>query len=1001
MPKVLRLVVPPCLHAALVAAATASGAAAQAPSHQHYATTAEAQRPAPDGSLAPRLLNLGSHTFPVTTSSPRAQLFVSQGLNLAYGFNHAESGRAFREAARLDPDCAMALWGQALVLGPNINAAMDPKDEPAALDLVRQAAALKARATPREQAYIDALTERYSGHAADRAERDRAYAAAMKRVVQQFPDDLDAAALYVESVMDLRPWGYWMPDGTPHDGTTEIVSLIERVMQRNPNHPGALHLYIHLLESTKDAARAVPAADRLLTLMPAAGHMVHMPGHIYQRVGRYADAVRANELAILADEDYITQCRAQGLYPMGYYPHNVHFLWWSATMDGRASLAIEAARKVAAKIPDEMMKEMPMLAGFRIVPLFALSRFGRWDEVLREPAPPPGAPFYQGIWHYARGLAFLGKGQVLDAEGELVAVRKALESPGLDAPLFSPNTMRAVLAIAPEVLAGEIASARRDYPAAIAHLERAVRLDDGLVYTEPAEWHYPPRHALGAVLLDAGRAAEAETVYWEDLKRNPENGWALTGLLQALKAQGRTQDAKLIAGRLDAAWRRADLRPNTSRIAASTIVSRAAAPPEDDSLRPFVELTPADSPAGRGSLAPQLAAAADGRLFLSWLEPRSDGVMRLRLAERAANAWHLRSDIAQGADLFANWADVPSVFAASDGRLLAHWLQKTGPSPHAYAIRVSESRDAGRSWAAPFSPHRDASPVEHGFLSFYDAHGGAVGMVWLDGRQMAEATNAASAQAPSHGHGGSAATMLRSTLLVAGRPPGNDVLVDARVCDCCPTAAIRSSRGVIVAYRDRTEKETRDIAIARFADGRWLAGGSIHPDGWVIEGCPVNGPALASTGDQVALAWFTAAGDDARVYVALSSDAGGSFGAPVRVDDGSPQGRVDVELLPDGSAVLLWLESAEGRGALQARRVFADGRRGPAVRVASVDGDRTSGHPRIVRSGNQLYLAWRARAPENRVVAAVANVPADAVRQILVPPAPGLRPRHDAAVDRQ
>ncbi len=836
MPQPPRVVVYTFVHAALIAAVTAAGASAQAPSHQHYATTAEAQRPAPDGSLAPRLQNLGSHTFPVTASSERAQLFMNQGLNLAYGFNHAEAARAFREAARLDPGCAMALWGQALVLGPNINAAMDPKDEPAALELARKAAALKAGATPREQAYIDALAERYSGDAADRPARDRAYAAAMKRVVERFPDDLDAAALYVESVMDLRPWGYWMPDGTPYEGTAEIVALLESVIRRNPNHPGALHLYIHLLESTKDAARAIPAADRLLTLMPAAGHMVHMPGHIYQRVGRYGDAVRANELAILADEDYITQCRAQGLYPMGYYPHNVHFLWWSATMDGRAAMAIEAARKVAAKIPDAMLKEMPMLAGFRVIPAYALARFGRWDEVLREPAPPAGTPFYEGIWHYARGLAFLGKGQVLDAEGELVAVRKALASPDLDAPLFSPNTMRAVLAIAPEVLAGEIAAARRDYAAAVAHLERAVRLDDGLVYTEPAEWHYPPRHALGAVLLEAGRPAEAETVYWEDLRRNPENGWALTGLLQALKALGRTHDAGLIAARLDAAWSRADLRPNASRISATTLVASAGPSPDDASAKPFETLTPVQPPAAAGSMAPQLAASSDGRVFLSWLEPAAQGATRFRLAEWSAGAWDSRADIVRGTNLFANWADVPSVFAAGDGRLLAHWLEKTGAPAHAYGIRVSESEDHGRTWSPPITPHRDASLTEHGFLSFFDAPDGAVGMVWLDGRQTAAAPAERSKAPASHGHGGGAGAMtLRSTAVRRGAAAGADVLVDARVCDCCPTAAARTSRGAIVAYRDRSDVEVRDISIARLVDGSWQPGGSVHPDGWEIK----------------------------------------------------------------------------------------------------------------------------------------------------------------------
>ena len=981
MPKVHRAVVSPFLHAAVIAAATASSAIAQTPSHQHYAKTAEAQQPAPDGSLAPRLQNLGSHTFPVTTPSERAQLFMNQGLNLAYGFNHAEAGRAFREAARLDPDCAMALWGQALVLGPNINAAMDPKDEPAALELARKAAALRAGATPREQAYIDALAERYSGDAADRPARDRAYAAAMKRVVERFPDDLDAAALYAESVMDLRPWGYWMPDGTPYDGTAEIVALLESVIRRNPNHPGALHLYIHLLESTKDAARAIPAADRLLTLMPAAGHMVHMPGHIYQRVGRYGDAVRANELAILADEDYITQCRAQGLYPMGYYPHNVHFLWWSATMDGRATMAIEAARKLAARIPDAMLTEMPMLAGFRIVPLFALARFGRWDDVLREPAPPAGAPFYEGIRHYARGLAFLGKGQVLEAEGELVAVRKALSSPDLDVPLFSPNTMRAVLAIAPEVLAGEIAAARRDYAAAVAHLERAVRLDDGLVYTEPAEWHYPPRHALGAVLLEAGRPAEAETVYWEDLRRNPENGWALTGLLQALKTLGRTDDAGLIAARLDAAWRRADQRPNASRISATTLIVHASPSTDVASARPFETLTPVHPPAAPGSMAPQLAASSGGRVFLSWLEPAAGGATRFRLAEWNAGAWDSRSDIVRGTNLFANWADVPSVFAAGDGRLLAHWLEKTGEPAHAYGIRVSESGDDGRTWSPPITPHRDASLTEHGFLSFFDAPEGDVGMVWLDGRQTAAGPSDVSKAPVNHGHGGGAGAMtLRSTAVRRGAVPGADVLVDARVCDCCPTAAARTSRGAIVAYRDRSDAEVRDISIARLVDGSWRPGGTVHPDGWEINGCPVNGPALASMGDRVAVAWFTAARDEGRVSVAFSADGGVTFGEPVRVDGGGTLGRVDVELLPDGSAVVLWIAHAQGKAELLTRRIFADGRRGPSTVVARVGSDRSSGHARVVRSGNRLYFAWREPAPSSRVVAAVARVPEDAVR---------------------
>ena len=548
---------------AVVLAAFPAGGSAQ--SHKHYTHAEEAAQPAPSGALAPRLQNLGDHVFPVTTRSSEAARFVSQGLKLSYGFNHAEAGRSFREAARLDPDCAMAYWGQALVLGPNINAPMDPADEPRALELAKEALARKASASPREQAYIDALAQRYSGRPEDRKTRDQAYASAMKQVTERFPDDLDAAVLYAESVMDLRPWGYWMRDGRPYEGTTEVVQLLESAMRRNERHPGALHFYIHLMESTAEAWKAEAAADRLLTLAPAAGHLVHMPSHIYQRVGRYADAVRSNELAVLADEDYLTQCRAQGLYPMGYYPHNIHFLWAAATMDGRSALAIESARKVAATVGDKALAEVPMLAGFRVVAYYALTRFHRWDEMLREPEPPQGQPFLQGMRHYARGLAFLGKGQLGEAERELAGVRAVMSDQALDQTLFSPNTMRAVLAIAPEVLAGEIAAARKQYQIAIAHLDRAVRLEDGLVYTEPAEWHYPPRHALGAVLLEAGRAPEAETVYWEDLRRNPGNGFALRGLLQALRAQDRAEDAGLVEQRLAAAWGRSDAQLASSR----------------------------------------------------------------------------------------------------------------------------------------------------------------------------------------------------------------------------------------------------------------------------------------------------------------------------------------------------------------------------------------------------------------------------------------------------
>jgi tetratricopeptide (TPR) repeat protein len=538
---------------------TSARGLAQAPAHKHYESSPEAEKPSATGELAPRLQNLGPYAFPVTTRSTKAQAFVNQGVNLAYGFNHVEAGRAFREAARLDPSCAMAYWGQALVLGPNINLPMTPDDEPKAYALAQKAVALKAKASPRERAYIDAVAKRYSGKAEDRSARDQAYADAMRDLAKRYPADLDAATLFAESLMDLRPWAYWAPDGKAYPGTNEAVAALESVLARKPAHPGANHYYIHVVEATKSPDRAEAAADRLRTLMPGAGHMVHMPGHIYMRVGRYADASAVNEAAIVADEDYIAQCRAQGMYPIGYYPHNIHFLWSAASMEGRSEKAIAAARKVATRATDESMDALPLLAGFRVVPYYALTRFGHWDEMLKEPAPPDRFVYLTGTWHYARGIAFAGKGQLEEAEKELDEVKKIAGGTALDFTLFSPNKAAAIFAIAPEALAGVIALKKKEFDLAIAHLERAVRLEDGLVYTEPAEWHYPPRELLGAALLEAGRPHEAETVYWDDLRRNAENGWSLFGLSKALAAQGRKDEAAAIDSRFRKAWAKGDV----------------------------------------------------------------------------------------------------------------------------------------------------------------------------------------------------------------------------------------------------------------------------------------------------------------------------------------------------------------------------------------------------------------------------------------------------------
>jgi len=538
----------------------------------------DVQSTAVPGQIAPRLQNLGNHQFSVATSSARAQLFINQGLMLAYGFNHAEAGRSFREAARLDPDCAMAYWGMALVLGPNINMPMQPEAEPKAYELIRQAIALKKNASEKEGAYIDALAVRYSGEQKpDRNALDRAYAAAMRELNNRYPDDLDAAVLYAEALMDLRPWDYWTRDLQPYPETAEVLRVLESVLARNPNHPGAIHLYIHSVELARPEL-AEAGAERLRMLVPGAGHLVHMPSHIFRRIGRYGDASQSNVDAIAADEDYITQCRAQGVYPLAYYPHNIHFLWDSATMEGRSRIAIAAARKAAASIPADAWREIPLLHQFLVAPLFAYTRFGQWEKILSEPRPPEDSPFWTAVWHYARGLAFAATGKLSEAGKELdelrsIAAQKSLEDYRVT---FSSNGAHQILAVATEVLAGELAAKNGDFDQAIARLHRGVLLEDNLIYNEPPDWHVPVRQSLGAVLLAAGRPEEAESIYWQDLSRNRENGWSLFGLLQSLRAQGKTAEIAVIEARFRKAWDRADVTLTASRFMGEADTTLAA-----------------------------------------------------------------------------------------------------------------------------------------------------------------------------------------------------------------------------------------------------------------------------------------------------------------------------------------------------------------------------------------------------------------------------------------
>ncbi len=516
--------------------------------------------------IAPVLEGLGDHGFQVTTDSAESQYFFNQGLRLTYGFNHSEAMRAFKEAVRLDPNNAMAYWGWALTLGPNINLPMQPYVVLQAYEAMSRAVALSGSISPRERAYIDALSVRYTDDLdADRAPLDAAYADAMAALHERYPDDPDAATLFAASLMNLSPWNYWQRDGSPRADTRTVMNVLEAAIAEYPDHAGARHYYIHLVEEER-ALLAEQAADELARLAPGAGHLVHMPAHIYMRIGRYADSYEANRLASLADEGYIAQCQAQGIYPLLYYPHNVHFLTWSAMYQGRRAAALSAARRVYAAIPGNLEGEgIRPYEQFVSQPLIVMARFGDWEGVVTESRPPETAKYWTGIWHYARGLARANMGDRRSAENELDALRNLADEPGMDDYITGRSDAQSLLNIAVEILAGEIAANSNSNQAAISHLERAVRMQDGLIYSEPPEWYFPSRHYLGAALLEAGYAAEAEVVYWADLREHPENGYSLFGLTAALTAQGQDALAADAQSRFEAAWAEADVELTSSR----------------------------------------------------------------------------------------------------------------------------------------------------------------------------------------------------------------------------------------------------------------------------------------------------------------------------------------------------------------------------------------------------------------------------------------------------
>ncbi|PZQ13241.1 MAG: hypothetical protein DI564_12095 [Rhodanobacter denitrificans] len=499
----------------------------------------------------------------VATRVPAAQRYFDQGLRLTYGFNHEAAARAFAEAARLDPRCAMCVWGQALVLGPNINLAMDAAAAKDATALAAQALRLAADARPADRALIEALQTRYADPAPDdRKPLDQAYAEAMARVVAQFPDDDDAATLYAEALMDLSPWAYWEQDGAPAAFTPRIIGELERVLARNPRHIGAMHYYIHATEASPDPKRAEPYADALAALAPGSGHLVHMPAHTYVRIGRYHDATLTNFAATTADQAFLAVCRgSNGVYPLGYVPHNWHFVTMTTGLTGSRSMALQAAAQTAQRADRAAMGRPPLefMQQFVVAPLLTQVRFGDWDAILSDAAAAPALPYPAAIRHFARGMAQARKGAFAEAAREAEALQAIARDPALaQVSFFEINRADAVLRVAEALLRGEGLRAQGRHAQAIAALREAVAAEDALAYNEPPDWPLAVRPYLGAALLEAGDAQGAADAFAEDLRAYPENGWSLFGLAQAQRALGQVDAADETLRRQALAWQWAD-----------------------------------------------------------------------------------------------------------------------------------------------------------------------------------------------------------------------------------------------------------------------------------------------------------------------------------------------------------------------------------------------------------------------------------------------------------
>jgi tetratricopeptide (TPR) repeat protein len=516
-------------------------------------------------STVPLFEDLGTHHHDVSTSNAKAHMYFNQGLRLVYGFNHDEAERAFREAARLDPNLAMAWWGVAYTLGPNYNLPMDASRNAAAVEAVLIAQSLEAGVSQSERDYIAAIATRYSADAAaKRADLDRAYGNAMKELSRKYPDDMDAAVLYAESLMDLKPWQLWTGDGKPQEGTLEILSVLESVLARNPDHPGANHYYIHAIEASSTPEKGAPNAERLKTLVPGAGHLVHMPAHIYIRTGNYNGAIDANAQAAIADESYFARTKVGGMYPLMYYTHNFQFLATAAGMVGQSKKAMDAAAKAVTNAAPLAGRD-PMAEYVLPWSMYAMVRNARWDDVLAHTQPADTTPSTLAMWRYARGVAFAAKNNLDAARQERQNFGMAKTRVPSDL-MLNTNRAHDLLRIAEAVLDARLASAVGDHNTAMGHWKAAIEVQDRLIYDEPPAWYYPVRESLGGEYLRVRQYGEAEKVFRRDLEINPNNPRSLLGLSEALKEQKKTAEANRVRERFEKEWKGADMEISVSSL---------------------------------------------------------------------------------------------------------------------------------------------------------------------------------------------------------------------------------------------------------------------------------------------------------------------------------------------------------------------------------------------------------------------------------------------------